>query len=94
LDTYLLTQFLGHAKRLEWSEASDTRSPVGVLAVARRRPIPGHEFANAPRDHTLIVSPQTDTRARFVKYLGALDASTMSAVGRRLVLALGLEDCL
>jgi mRNA-degrading endonuclease toxin of MazEF toxin-antitoxin module len=33
-------------------------------------------------------------KARLVKYLGALDAATMGAVGRRLVLALGLEDCL
>jgi mRNA-degrading endonuclease toxin of MazEF toxin-antitoxin module len=37
---------------------------------------------------------QTVSKARFVKYLGALDAPTMAAVGRRLVLALGLEDCL
>jgi mRNA interferase MazF len=36
----------------------------------------------------------TVAKARFVKYLGALDAATMGAVGRRLVLALGLEDCL
>lgn len=37
---------------------------------------------------------QTVSKARFVKYLGVLDAQTMSAIGRRLVLALGLEDCL
>lgn len=37
---------------------------------------------------------QTVSKARFVKYLGVLDAQTMSAIGRRLVLGLGLEDCL
>jgi mRNA interferase MazF len=36
---------------------------------------------------------QTVPKSRFVKYLGALDAATMTAVGRRLILALGLEDC-
>ena len=35
---------------------------------------------------------QTVSRERFVKYLGALDAATMRAVGRKLILALGLED--
>jgi len=35
---------------------------------------------------------QTETKARFVKYLGALDAATMGIVGRKLILALGLED--
>jgi mRNA interferase MazF len=35
---------------------------------------------------------QTVAKSRFVKYLGALDAATMHAVGRKLILALGLED--
>jgi hypothetical protein len=29
-----------------------------------------------------------------VKYVGALDAATMRAVGRKVILALGLEDAL
>ena len=37
---------------------------------------------------------QTVSKARFVKYVGALDAATMRAVGRKIVLALGLEDVL
>ncbi len=37
---------------------------------------------------------QTVSKARFLKYLGALDAATMRDVNRRLVLALGLEDSL
>ena len=35
---------------------------------------------------------QTVSKTRFVKYLGALDAATMQIVGRKLILALGLED--
>jgi mRNA-degrading endonuclease toxin of MazEF toxin-antitoxin module len=38
-------------------------------------------------------SVQTVAKIRFVKYLGTLDAPTMRTVGRRLILALGLEDC-
>ena len=37
---------------------------------------------------------QTVSKTRFVKYMGALDAATMRNVGRKLVLTLGLEDCL
>jgi mRNA-degrading endonuclease toxin of MazEF toxin-antitoxin module len=37
---------------------------------------------------------QTVAKARFLKYLGALDGPTMRDVGRRLVLALQLEDAL
>src|SRR5437867_5298431 len=35
---------------------------------------------------------QTVSKARFVKYLGALESSTMRTIGRKLILALGLED--
>ena len=35
---------------------------------------------------------QTVAKARFVKYIGALDSSTMRTIGRKLILALGLED--
>jgi mRNA-degrading endonuclease toxin of MazEF toxin-antitoxin module len=38
-------------------------------------------------------SVHTVPKARMVKYLGALDAPTMQTVGRTLILALGLEDC-
>ena len=37
---------------------------------------------------------QTVSKARFLKYLGALDQATMRTVGGKLILALGLEDCL
>jgi mRNA-degrading endonuclease toxin of MazEF toxin-antitoxin module len=37
---------------------------------------------------------QTVSKDRFVKYYGALDAVTMRAIGRTLILALGLEECL
>ena len=35
---------------------------------------------------------QTVSKARFVKYVGSFDDATMRIVGRRLILALGLED--
>ncbi len=35
---------------------------------------------------------QTISKDRFLKYLGSLDAATMRTVGRKLILALGLED--
>jgi mRNA-degrading endonuclease toxin of MazEF toxin-antitoxin module len=35
---------------------------------------------------------QTIAKARFMKYIGALDAATMRVVGRKLILALGLEE--
>jgi len=37
---------------------------------------------------------QTIAKERFVKYLGHLDERAMQLIGRKAVLALGLEDCL
>ena len=36
---------------------------------------------------------QTVAKSRFVKYVGSLDTATMRAVGQKVILALGLEDC-
>ena len=36
---------------------------------------------------------QTVAKTRFVKYIGSLDPATMRTIGRKLILALGLEDC-
>lgn len=36
---------------------------------------------------------QTVSKTHFIKYLGALDPATMRTIGRKLILALGLEDC-
>jgi mRNA interferase MazF len=50
--------------------------------------------ANLPRaSYVQLDNIQTVSRDHFVKYLGSLDADTMRAIGRKLVLALGLEDC-
>ena len=35
---------------------------------------------------------QTVAKARFIKYIGALDSTTMRTVARKIILALGLED--
>jgi mRNA interferase MazF len=52
----------------------------------------GHK-ANLPRESFVTLDNiQTVSKARFVKYVGALDAATMRTVSRQLILALGLED--
>jgi mRNA-degrading endonuclease toxin of MazEF toxin-antitoxin module len=49
--------------------------------------------ANLPKEsYVQLDNIQTVSKARFVKYVGALDANTMRIVGRKLILALGLED--
>ena len=49
--------------------------------------------ANLPREsYVQLDNIQTVAKNRFVKYLGALDAATLRTVGRKTVLALGLED--
>jgi mRNA-degrading endonuclease toxin of MazEF toxin-antitoxin module len=54
----------------------------------------GHK-ANLPKDsYVQLDNIQTVSKERFIKYVGSLDQSTMRMVGRRLVLALSLEDSL
>jgi mRNA-degrading endonuclease toxin of MazEF toxin-antitoxin module len=56
-------------------------------AIGQQANLPKPSFVQLDNIHTVA-------KARFVKYLGALDRSTMRDVSRRLVLALGLEDAL
>ena len=52
----------------------------------------GHK-ANLPKESFVTLDNiQTVSKARFVKYVGALDDATMQTIGRKLILALGLED--
>ena len=52
----------------------------------------GHK-ANLPKESFVTFDNiQTVSKSRFVKYVGALDAATMRTVGRKAILALGLED--
>ena len=54
----------------------------------------GH-MANLPKEsYVQLDNIQTVPKDRFVKYLGALDRGAMRTVGRKLILALGLEDSL
>lgn len=49
--------------------------------------------ANLPRESFVqLDNIQTVSKERFVKYVGALDAPTMRVIGRKIVLALGLEN--
>lgn len=54
----------------------------------------GHK-ANLPKEsYVQLDNIQTVAKTRFVKYVGALDSATMRTVGRKTILALGLEDAL
>lgn len=58
-----------------------------------RTEVPIGQKANLPRESFVqLDNIQTVSKARFVKYLGSVDAVTMRIVGRTLVLALGLEE--
>ena len=53
------------------------------------------QTANLPKlSFVQLDNIQTVSKARFVKYVGALDAAAMRTIGRKLILTLGLEDCL
>ncbi len=53
----------------------------------------GHKANLAKESFAQLDNLQTVSKTRFIKYVGALDPSTMRTVGRKLILALGLEDC-
>ena len=55
------------------------------VAIGRKANLPKPSFVE-------LDNVQTVAKSRFVKYLGALDRPTMQEIGRRLILALGLED--
>ena len=51
--------------------------------------------ANLPREsYVQLDNIQTVPKDRCARYVGALDAATMRTLGRKLILALGLEDAL
>jgi mRNA-degrading endonuclease toxin of MazEF toxin-antitoxin module len=53
------------------------------------------QMGNLPKESFVqLDNIQTVSKTRFLKYLGTLDATTMRIVGRKLILALGLEDSL
>lgn len=53
------------------------------------------QHANLPKESFVqLDNLQTVAKPRFVKYIGALDPSTMRTVARKIILALGLEDAL
>ncbi len=53
----LAPQFLGDAEGLGRTPRCDPVAPIGVFAISYRLPVPGHEVANAARDHPSIVAP-------------------------------------
>jgi mRNA-degrading endonuclease toxin of MazEF toxin-antitoxin module len=55
------------------------------VAVGQKANLPKQSFVQ-------LDNIQTVAKTRFVKYIGALDSATMQIIGRKLILALGLED--
>jgi len=53
----------------------------------------GHKANLSKESYVQLDNIQTVPKSRFLKYMGALDAPTMRIIGRKIVLALGLEDC-
>jgi mRNA interferase MazF len=54
----------------------------------------GHQANLRRESYVQLDNVQTVSKARFIKYVGALEPATLLTAGRRLILALGLEDCL
>lgn len=52
----------------------------------------GHKANLTKESFVQLDNIQTVSKSRFVKYVGALDDQTMRTVGRKAILALGLED--
>jgi mRNA-degrading endonuclease toxin of MazEF toxin-antitoxin module len=68
-----------------------------ITSVGKGYPteVPIGQKANLSKDSFVqLDNIQTVPKTQFVKYIGALDAATMRIVGRKLILALGLEDSL
>ena len=66
-----------------------------VTTVGKGYPteVPIGQKANQTKESFVTLDNiQTVSKSRFVKYLGALDAVTMRTVGRKLILALGLDE--
>jgi mRNA interferase MazF len=56
--------------------------------------VPIGNKGNLPKEsYVELDNIQTVPKDCFVKYVGSLDAPTMRIIGRKLILALGLEDC-
>ena len=68
-----------------------------ITSVGKGYPteVPIGQKANLSKDSFVqLDNIQTVSKAEFIKYLGALDGATMRVIGRKLILALGLEDLL
>jgi len=52
----------------------------------------GQKANLSKESHVQLDNIQTVAKTRFVKYVGALDGATLRSVGRKAILALGLED--
>jgi mRNA-degrading endonuclease toxin of MazEF toxin-antitoxin module len=46
----------------------------------------------AKESYVQLDNLQTVSKTRFIKYLGAVDSGTMQTIGRKVILALGLDE--
>jgi mRNA interferase MazF len=79
---------IAHVNKLTVAEITSVGKGYPTeVAIGRKANLPRESFVQ-------LDNIQTVSKERFVKYLGSLDAPTMKAVGRTLILALGLEDAI
>ena len=56
----LTAELIGDAKTLGRAKTGDAFTPVRVLALAHRAPVPGHELPNPAGDHKTILVREAD----------------------------------
>lgn len=79
---------IAHVNKLTVAEiTSQGKGYPTEVAIGQKGNLPKESFVQ-------LDNIQTVAKARFVKYLGTVDAATMRVVGRKVILALGLEDSL
>ena len=75
-----------HLNKLTVAEITSTGKGYPTeVGIGQKANLPKESYVQLDNIHTV-------SKARFVKYLGALDTATMRSVNRKLILALGLED--
>jgi mRNA-degrading endonuclease toxin of MazEF toxin-antitoxin module len=75
-----------HVNKLTVAEITSVgKGYPAEVAIGRKANLPRESFVQTD-------NLQTVAKSRFVKYVGGLDADAMDVVGRRIILALGLES--
>ncbi|MEX2663354.1 MAG: type II toxin-antitoxin system PemK/MazF family toxin [Vicinamibacterales bacterium] len=79
---------IAHVNKLTVAEiTSQGKGYPTEVALGQKGNLPKESFVQ-------LDNIQTVSKARFAKYIGTVDAGTMRVVGRKIILALGLEESL